>query len=63
MELNADAGAVDASLNIQIVPLSDGDLPALDPGLTNVGKDPIKGYRFLPHGVNFKQKISIKLSL
>jgi len=26
-----------------------------------VGKDPIKGYRFLPHGVNFKQKISIKL--
>src|SRR5258708_21780847 len=49
------------ALAVQIVPLTPGDLPDLDPGMTNVTGPKHSGYRFLPHGKNFKNKVKIKI--
>lgn len=53
-------GAVSKATEITITPLSQSDLPALDPGMINVTA-PDAGYRFLPHGV-FKKDIEIKFN-
>jgi len=60
-ELDVDATAVAADFTLSITPLSKLDMPELDPGMTNVTKGPRKGYRFLPHGTKFANKIKIKL--
>ncbi|MBN2753625.1 MAG: hypothetical protein JXR81_02030, partial [Candidatus Goldbacteria bacterium] len=58
LEIGADAG-IDP-MNIRMTTLKDGDLPALEPGMTNVTGGH-KGFRFLPHGAHFNSKVKIKL--
>ena len=59
-ELDIDPDATDELDKIKIKPIHD-DLPALDPGMTNVTKGPRKGYRFTPHGHKFKKNIKVTL--
>ena len=59
-ELEIDPDATDDVTKIKIKPIHD-DLPALDPGMTNVTKGPRKGYRFTPHGHKFKKNIKVTL--
>jgi hypothetical protein len=60
-ELEIDENAVGSETTLQIQSLASADLPQLAPGMTNVTKGPRKGYRFLPHGQKFKDKIKIRI--
>ncbi len=60
-ELEIEKTSLENDTNISITPLKQDDLPKLDPGMVNVTKGPRKGYRFLPHGQRFKNKIKVKL--
>jgi RHS repeat-associated protein len=53
--------AVTTDTPISITPLAQQDLAALDPGMTNVTQGPRRGYRFLPHGTRFQEKIRLSL--
>lgn len=57
--LELTEGAIDRPVEIKITSLKHDDLPALDPGMTNVTRGPRRGYRFTPHGTKFKKKIKI----
>lgn len=59
IELGPQAVATDTP--ISITPLSQQELPVLDAGMTNVTQGPRKGYRFLPHGTRFQEKIRVSL--
>jgi len=56
--LDIPAGAVDKETEITIIPLTEADLNRLNPGMINVTYADA-GYRFLPHGMKFKQPIKI----
>jgi len=53
-------GAVRKQLKISMMTLRDRDLPALDPGMVNVTGQ-YQGYRFLPHGMKFDRKITVRM--
>ncbi|HEY0736351.1 MAG TPA: SpvB/TcaC N-terminal domain-containing protein, partial [Herpetosiphonaceae bacterium] len=55
------SGAVAEDTPISITPLAQQELPALDAGMTNVTQGPRGGYRFLPHGTRFREKIQLSL--
>ncbi|HEY0603173.1 MAG TPA: SpvB/TcaC N-terminal domain-containing protein, partial [Herpetosiphonaceae bacterium] len=55
------SAAVAEDTPISITPLSQQELPALDAGMTNVTQGPRGGYRFLPHGTKFQEKIRLSL--
>jgi len=59
LEINEEA--VDAETQLSISVLYDEDLPKLSSGLLNVTKGARKGYRFLPHGQKFKNKIMVRI--
>jgi RHS repeat-associated protein len=59
IELGPRAVATDTP--ISITPLTQQELPALDPGMTNVTQGPRGGYRFLPHGTRFQEKIRLSV--
>lgn len=59
LEIGADALA--AATIISVAPLREDDLPALDPGMTNVTSGPRRGYRFLPHPMQFRDPIRVTL--
>jgi RHS repeat-associated protein len=61
VELEMQRDDEDKSSDIQIVPLSDRDLPSLDTGMVNVTGVKYRGYRFLPHHSKFKKKMRIKI--
>jgi RHS repeat-associated protein len=54
-------GALDKPLPIKITALGQKDLPALDPGMTNVTPYPNRGYRFTPHGTHFKKDVKVTI--
>jgi len=58
LEINEDA--IDTETQLSISELYDADLPKLPSGLLNVTKGKRKGYRFLPHGQKFKNKIKVR---
>ncbi|MDH5654259.1 MAG: discoidin domain-containing protein, partial [Gammaproteobacteria bacterium] len=60
LELEPDA-MVESPGTLSITSLKEGELPALDPGMTNVTKGPRKGYRFKPHGKKFKKNIRVEI--
>lgn len=60
-ELNVTDGAVETEKVLGIKSLHNAEMPALDQGMINVTKGPRKGYRFLPHGTQFKNKVRVKL--
>jgi RHS repeat-associated protein len=53
--------ATEEGVKIKITPLSEKDLPRLDPGMTNVTRGPHKGYRFTPSPYKFKKNIKVTL--
>ncbi|CAK8717112.1 RHS and YD repeat-containing [Candidatus Electrothrix laxa] len=53
-------GAVRKGMKIRIMNLRERDLPALDAGMVNVTGQ-AKGFRFLPHGMKFDQKVKVTL--
>ncbi|MFA6902444.1 MAG: SpvB/TcaC N-terminal domain-containing protein [Gallionellaceae bacterium] len=53
--------ATEEGIKIKITPLSEKDLPRLDPGMTNVTRGPHKGYRFTPSPYKFKKNIKVTL--
>ena len=55
------AGTVAAPTRISITPLSEGQVPELDPGMINVSRGPSRGHRFLPH-MQFGSQFQIKLA-
>ncbi|MDH5206382.1 MAG: hypothetical protein OEW36_12040, partial [Hylemonella sp.] len=59
--LEIDPDAVTGEEKIRITPLSEAQLPRLDPGMTNVTKGPRKGYRFSPTPHKFKKAIRVTL--
>jgi RHS repeat-associated protein len=59
--LDIGPDALDQPLDIKITPLAEKDLPALDPGMTNVTPAPKRGYRFTPHGAHFKKDIKVTI--
>ncbi len=59
--LEVPPGAMDDAANIKITPLAEGDLPPLDPGMTNVTKGPHRGYRFTPHPYKFKKPVTVTI--
>jgi hypothetical protein len=58
--LDIPKDGVTTDTDISITALSAEQLAALDAGLTNV-TTPDSGYRFLPHGTRFKNKITVTL--
>jgi RHS repeat-associated protein len=61
VELKVSSGDQEKAGDIQVVQLSDRDLPSLATGMVNVTGKKIRGYRFLPHHSKFKKKMTIKL--
>ncbi|HEY6095561.1 MAG TPA: SpvB/TcaC N-terminal domain-containing protein, partial [Gallionellaceae bacterium] len=59
--LEIDPDAVDQAVDIRITPLTDTQLPRLDPGMTNVTHGPYAGYRFTPSPFKFKKNIKVTL--
>ncbi|HEY0734504.1 MAG TPA: SpvB/TcaC N-terminal domain-containing protein, partial [Herpetosiphonaceae bacterium] len=53
--------AVTEDTPISMTPLAPHELAALDTGMTNVTQGPRGGYRFLPHGARFQEKIRLSL--
>jgi RHS repeat-associated protein len=58
-EINIPAGAVENETTLSIEPLP--EVIELDAGMTNVTKGNRKGYRFLPHGIKFKEKVQLRI--
>jgi RHS repeat-associated protein len=54
-------GAVRTPVGIGITPLARGQLPRLDPGMTNVTAQPRGGYRFTPHPMQFTAMVEVTL--
>jgi RHS repeat-associated protein len=59
--LDIGAGAVAAKVTISITSLSRALVPALDLGMANVTRGPRSGYRFLPHGARFQNRVKVSL--
>ncbi len=59
--LDIGPDALDKAMEIKVTPLVEKDLPALDPGMTNVTPSPSRGYRFTPHGIHFKRDIKVTI--
>ncbi|HET7899105.1 MAG TPA: SpvB/TcaC N-terminal domain-containing protein, partial [Flavisolibacter sp.] len=59
--LHIPEGAIESARLISITALRTADVPALDPGLVNVTKD-YAGYRFLPHGSQFRKAVQVSLA-
>lgn len=64
VHLTADSGAVSKATNISITALRQRDIPALDAGMVNVtyGANGEAGYRFLPHGTQFKKDVVVEMA-
>lgn len=60
-ELAFEADALNGKTRIQMQPLRDVDLPALDVGMINVTRGTMRGFRFLPHGHRFKKAARVRL--
>jgi hypothetical protein len=58
--LTGEAGSVEKETKVSITALRDRDIPALDAGMVNVTAG-FAGYRFLPHGTEFKKDIAVNL--
>ncbi len=58
--LTGEAGSVEKNTNVSITALRVRDIPALDAGMVNVTAG-YAGYRFLPHGTEFKKDIAVNL--
>ena len=58
--INVKADALEAKKAISITALRPIDIPAMDMGMVNVTKDQ-GGYRFLPHGTQFKNEAAVTL--
>ena len=61
VELQVGTDAVDKETTLGIKSLPLYELPPLDQGMINVTKGLKKGFRFLPHGMKFKNKIRLKI--
>ncbi|MCK5169052.1 MAG: hypothetical protein KAQ75_04155, partial [Bacteroidales bacterium] len=59
-KLEGFTGSLDRDKKLSITALRDIDVPALDAGMINVTSG-FKGYRFLPHGSQFKENIFVEL--
>ena len=59
--LDVDPDALDEEVTLKITPLGQPDIPALNPGMTNVTRGPHSGYRFTPHGTKFKKNVKVSL--
>lgn len=59
-ELRLQSGSLNSSTSLSVTTLRDIDIPALDAGMVNITANHY-GYRFLPHGTQFKKegKLSI----
>ncbi len=64
VRLKADSGAVSKTTNVSITALRERDIPALDAGMVNVtyGANGEAGYRFLPHGTQFKKDVVVEMA-
>ncbi|NOQ28305.1 MAG: hypothetical protein GQ564_23330, partial [Bacteroidales bacterium] len=60
-KLKGDSGCIDRETKFSITALRDIDVPALDAGMINVTAG-FKGYRFLPHGTQFKENVFVELA-
>ncbi|MEN3361162.1 MAG: hypothetical protein V7637_5144 [Mycobacteriales bacterium] len=60
-KLVAGPKATDEPVTVGISPLAEGDLPALDAGMTNVTEGPQAGYRFTPHPYQFTEPVEVSL--
>ena len=58
-ELSIGANALKEKTHLSITPLQASSLMPLNPGMVNVTPQP--AFRFLPHPMKFKEKISVKL--
>ncbi len=58
--LTGEAGSVEKETQVSVTALRDRDIPALDAGMVNVTAG-YAGYRFLPHGTEFKKDIAVNL--
>jgi|GEM_PF-441336 len=62
LQLTLDSASVTQAVNLQMVPLATTDLAPMDPGMTNVTGGTYRGYRMLPHGTHFANKIKLKFA-
>ena len=62
VHLEMDSSAVTQAINLQMIPLGTSDLPPMDPGMTNVTGGQYRGYRLLPHGTHFSDKIKLRFA-
>ncbi len=58
-EISIPVGALDNEVTLSIEALP--EVIELDAGMTNVTKGTRKGYRFLPHGTKFKEKVQLRI--
>ncbi len=58
--LTGEAGSLEKNTNVSITALRARDIPALDAGMVNVTAG-YAGYRFLPHGTEFKKDVAVNL--
>ena len=59
-EIAIQAGALNAKHTISITSLRQLDIPVLDGAMVNVTKN-FHGFRFLPHGTQFKKEVQVSL--
>ncbi|HVQ93577.1 MAG TPA: GH-E family nuclease [Mycobacteriales bacterium] len=48
-------------VTVGITPLTEAELPELDPGMSNVTEGPQAGYRFTPHPYEFTEPVEVSL--
>jgi len=59
--LNLDQTVLTNTTVLTITPVGPDDLPALDPGMTNVTKGPRCGYRLQPHPAHFAGAMQVSV--
>ncbi len=61
LRLHAEPGVVDAETHVSVTALRARDIAALDAGMVNVTANQA-GYRFLPHGTQFKKDVMVEMA-